>query len=67
MMQQDLQAALTAALDERAERLESRLLEAAEHAASAELRARSGSLLLKAALAGIVAGTVTALVIALLL
>lgn len=67
LMQQDLQAALTAALDERAERLESRLLEAAEHAASAELRAHSGSLLLKAALAGIVAGTVTALVIALLL
>lgn len=66
-LQQDLHQTLAADLEARIDHLESRLLEAAEHAASAELRAASGGLLLKAVTAGVIAGALAAGLTSLLL
>lgn len=66
VLQQEVQHAVETGLEARTERLESRLLEAAEHAASAELRAASGGLQLKAMLAGVVAGVAAAFVASLI-
>lgn len=67
MLRHDLHEAVESGLEARTDRLESRLLDAAEHAASAELRAASGGLLLKAALAGVVAGVAAGWLASLLL
>jgi CheY-like chemotaxis protein len=66
-MRQDTQTAVEAGLSARVDQLESRLLEAAEHAAAAELRASSGALLAKSVAAGVIAGVAAAVVTVMLL
>lgn len=63
---QEVEVVVQSSLDARIDQLESRLLEAAEHAAAAELRAASGGLLLKAIVAAAVAGVAAAVVTAML-